>query len=178
MTGCVARSDLAAWWLDELALDAADLLELHLLGCAGCAAAAARLVALIDGIVAISDKDGVSPVLTEPQLAALAARVRVEIIVASTGDVVHAAVAPATDFMVLRLGAPLGAVGQLDVEFAGPDGRVYHVVEDAPHRDHEVIIACHRHVMGSTPEVHLRLIDGADPDRRSLGAVVLHNSFG
>ena len=169
MTECPSPPRMVAWFLDE-----SDDHDLHVLECERCARLAAHLADLADGLVDIG-KGKIPPILSPATLEALCKSARVSMFRGSPGDRIPCVLSRDLDYVVLRVAIPLADVSSLDVEFLGPDGRAHAVERDASFANHEVVIACSRHVAAAAPEVRIRLV--AQPDGRDLGTVCLINQI-
>lgn len=172
---------LLAYWLGELDPDTEARIEEHYLGCAHCSGQLQELSALAEGVRAVARSSGVNAVVNEPFVRRLAERglnVR-EYRVPQNGSV-NCTVAPADDFVVARLEAPLAGVTRLDLVHVGIDGKTQLRLEDIPFvaESGGVVVSTRIDTLRALPATTLRMrllaVDGND--ERTLGDYTFHHT--
>lgn len=171
----VPRARWIEWWQGEIESAELDALEEHLFECDLCTHEVTALSALAEGLFALGDTRDLPPVITEDVLERLETNANVAVYRARSGAEVHALLDPENEFVVLRLATDLSRLFSLDVQFRGPNEEVYFELKDVPFSSDEVIVACHRHVALTSPEVRLRFFGEEDGERTEVARVTLFN---
>jgi hypothetical protein len=151
---------LLAYRLGELDPDSEARIEEHYLGCARCSRRLELLTALAREVRALARSSGVSAVINPQFVRRLSERgLRVREYRVPRNGSVNCTVAPADDFVVARLEAPLGGVTRLDLIDVDPDGGTAMRHEDIPFvaDDDGVVISPSIDVLRSLPATTLRM---------------------
>ncbi len=130
--------------------------------------AAAWLLELRLALKDLASEGPVVPVVTETELAAVAAERRVQEVAGTAISIVQS-LARDIDFIALRLAAPLEDARAIDVEFRTPTGIRYFCVHEAPFdpRKNEVLVLCERHVALAAGEIQIVIRDERGVERAS-----------
>lgn len=138
MTGvtCAAPLELPVlldYWLGDLAPDAQEAVEEHVLACAGCADELDELVAIGAGIRRLSQAGRIWAVVPAAFLERLVAEgLRVRQYRLAPGSSVQCTVTASDDLVAARLGADLRGVTRAHLVECDAEGREAHRVEDIP----------------------------------------------
>jgi hypothetical protein len=162
----ISWDDLAAYWAGDLAPEAVDRVEEHLIGCGTCSAESARAFAVVDAL-----RVHIPPVVSRAALANLRARgMRIVENAFKPDERQEALFAPETDLLIHRLaGFDLLQVTRVQVTLrAESTGDVLFEDPDAPFDPREgVLIACQRHysVMPHDTVFEIRAIEKSGAER-------------
>ena len=135
-SACAEPLDLSAlidYWLGDLAPDAEERAEEHLLGCAACSERMGDLVALSGGVRSLANRGVVRAVVTSAFLERLideGLRVREYRLV--PGGSVECTVMPSDDLVAARLTADLRGVQHIDLVKCDAEGREKNRLKDIP----------------------------------------------
>jgi hypothetical protein len=136
LVACAAPLDLAAlldYWLGELAPEAEERAEEHLLGCAACSERLGDLAALAGGVRRLATLGVVRAVVTSAFLERLAAEgLRVQEYRVAPGGSVACTVTPRDDLVAARLTADLRGAGRVDLVQCDAAGREQARLADIP----------------------------------------------
>jgi hypothetical protein len=174
VTHPIAWSTLVDYWSGELALDAQDSLEEHLMGCATCTDLSARVQRLTQALHGL-----IPPLLTETMLSALAGRgARVVENSLRPGERREVVFPAGADILLHRLvGLELEAATRVSFELRveGTD-RVLLSVEDAPYEREQgsVLVACQRHFASMPPDnvAEVRVVNAAGEEQISTYTIL------
>ncbi len=124
---------LLDYWLGELAPDAEERVEEHLLGCAACADRLGELVALTGGVYSLANRGVVRAVVTGAFLQHLVDNgLTVREYRLAPGGRVECTVTPSDDFVAARLAADLRGARRIDLVRCDADGREQMRLQDIP----------------------------------------------
>jgi hypothetical protein len=133
---CAAPLDLPAlldYWLGDLAPDAQDVVEEHVMGCAACADELSRMVAIGAGIRRLAHAGRIWTVVPGAFVERLVAEgLRVRQYRLAPGGSVQCTVTASDDLVAARLAADLRGVTRAHLVKCDAEGREAHRVEDIP----------------------------------------------
>lgn len=133
---CAAPLDLPVlidYWLGDLAPDAEERVEEHLLGCAVCSAGMGELVALTGGVRSLATRGVVRAVVTSAFLERLVAEgLRVREYRLAPGGSVECTVTPTDDLVAARLAVNLRGALRIDLVKCDAEGHEEHRLRDIP----------------------------------------------
>ena len=136
VSACAEPLDLSVlidYWLGDLAPDAEERVEEHLLGCAACSERMGDLVALTAGVRRVANLGVVRAVVTSAFLEHLideGLRVREYRLV--PGGSVECTVTPSDDLVAARLAADLSGAQHIDLVKCDAEGREENRLKDIP----------------------------------------------
>lgn len=172
---------LLAYWLGELDSESEASTEEHYLGCAMCSRRLEQLIALVQGVRAVTRQSGVDVVIDDEFVRRLSAdglHVR-EYQVPRNGSV-NCTVTPEDDFVVARLEAPLDEVQRIDMVHMVGDGASEMRQEDVPFSAESgcVVFSTRIESLRALPAVTLRvrLLAVDDSGERTLGEYTFNHT--
>ena len=179
MTGHLDFATLVDYWMGDLSADAADAVDLHLLGCDACGALLDDIAYLAAGVraaFAAGDVHAFVPAAFVDRLADRGVRVR-RYRIPRNGSV-NCTVTPDDDLLVAALEVPLEGVSRLDAVSDLEDGE--HVVEDIPFDSRTGMVM----MVPPTSKVralddnvmHVRLVAVDDGGSRELGTYTFNHT--
>jgi hypothetical protein len=170
---------LVSYWLRELNPDEEITVEQHLYSCGSCSEALERIVAMRDGVRALTRTGAVAAILTTAFVERLkdsGLNVR-EYRVESSGSV-NCTIAPDDDVVVSHLSAPLSDVRRLDVLLDNQPSGFCERLTDVPFTPSGIVYAPSSEMLRGlyTATQHVRLISVEPEGERIVGEYDFHHT--
>jgi hypothetical protein len=170
---------LVGYWLGELKSDEEFTIEQHLFSCSSCSEALAKIVAMRDGVRALTRSGAVAAILTPAFVERLkdsGLTVREYRLESHTS--VNCTIAPDDDVVVSHLSAPLGDVRRLDVLLDNQPSGFRERLTDVPFTTSGVVYAPSSEMLRGlyTATQHVRLISVEPGGERTVGEYDFHHT--